>query len=65
MTRSRDARDGAEHAPAVGVVLAGGASTRFGAPKGLATVGGARIIDRVAAALREATPLLRLAANAP
>lgn len=46
-------------------MLAGGASTRFGAPKGLATVRGVRIVDRVAAALRDATPHLRLAANAP
>jgi molybdopterin-guanine dinucleotide biosynthesis protein A len=45
-----------------GVILAGGGATRFeGRPKGLETVGGRRIIDRVADALAEATgaaPLL-------
>jgi len=36
-----------------GAILAGGGSTRFGGrPKGLQTVGGTRIIDRAAAALR-------------
>ena len=48
-------------------MLAGGAASRFGgAPKGLERVGGLRIVDRVAAALNEATgapPLL--VANAP
>ena len=48
-------------------MLAGGAASRFGgAPKGLERVGGLRIVDRVAAALTEATgapPLL--VANAP
>ena len=48
-------------------MLAGGAASRFGgAPKGLEQVGGRRIIDRVAAALAEATgspPLL--VANVP
>ncbi len=49
-----------------GVVLAGGGATRFGGrPKGLETVGGARIIDRVADALRAAAdPLLLIAADA-
>jgi len=45
-----------------GVILAGGGATRFeGRPKGLETVGGRRILDRVADALVEATgvaPLL-------
>jgi molybdopterin-guanine dinucleotide biosynthesis protein A len=37
-----------------GAILAGGAATRFGgAAKGLERVGGARIVDRVAAALHE------------
>ena len=50
----------------VGVILAGGGATRFGgAPKGLQVVEGARIIDRVAAALREATDELLLVANDP
>ncbi len=50
-----------------GVILAGGGATRFdGRPKGLETVGGRRIIDRVADALLEGlgTPPL-LVANAP
>lgn len=47
------------------MVLAGGRSRRLGGvPKGLEVVGGARIIDRVAAALRTATPDLLLIANA-
>jgi molybdopterin-guanine dinucleotide biosynthesis protein A len=50
----------------VGAILAGGASTRFGGePKGLRRVGGARIIDRVAAALRGATDELIVISNAP
>ena len=50
----------------MGVILAGGGATRFGgAPKGLQVVEGARIIDRVAAALREATDELLLVANDP
>lgn len=49
-----------------GVVLAGGGATRFGgAPKGLARVGGRRIVDWVAAALRTACDDLLLIANAP
>ncbi len=48
----------------MGVVLAGGANRRFGSPKGLARVGGVRIVDRVAAALRAAAPDLLLVANA-
>jgi len=50
-----------------GAILAGGRATRFGgAPKGLARVGGVRVIDRVAAALR-AVPCdeLLLVAHAP
>lgn len=49
-----------------GVILAGGRSSRFGgAPKGLARIGGERIIDRVAFALRACTDTLLLAANDP
>jgi len=49
-----------------GVILAGGAASRFhGAAKGLERVGGTRIIDRVANALREATDQLLLVANDP
>lgn len=48
-----------------GVILAGGAASRFGgAPKGLELVDGRRIIDRVARALREVTDDLLLVANA-
>ena len=52
--------------PCVGVILAGGMATRYGGrPKGLALVGGVRIIDRVAAALRPVTDELLLIANDP
>jgi molybdopterin-guanine dinucleotide biosynthesis protein A len=47
-----------------GVILAGGRATRFaGAPKGLARVGGSRIVDRVAEALRPACDELLVVAN--
>jgi molybdopterin-guanine dinucleotide biosynthesis protein A len=50
-----------------GAILAGGGATRFsGKPKGLERVGGERILDRLAGAMREAlgsAPLL--VANAP
>lgn len=36
---------------ALGAIIAGGASVRFGSPKALAEVGGVRVIDRVARAL--------------
>jgi molybdenum cofactor guanylyltransferase len=49
-----------------GVILAGGGATRFGgAPKGLAQVGNMRIVDRVAAALRDSTDALLMIANSP
>ena len=49
-----------------GVILAGGAATRYGgSPKGLELVGGKRIIDRVAAALSASSDELLLIANAP
>ena len=49
----------------VGAIVAGGAATRFGgAPKGLHCVGGARIVDRVAAALRATTSELMIVSNA-
>ena len=50
--------------PPVGVILAGGASGRFGGAKGLQRVGGVRIIDRVVAALSAVAPDLLLVANA-
>ncbi len=50
----------------VGVILAGGGATRYGGePKGLERVGGVRIVDRVASALRPVTEELLLVANAP
>lgn len=51
--------------PPLGVILAGGASTRFGAPKALATVGGRRIVDRVRDALEGAVPEVVVSANDP
>ncbi|MGH7713792.1 MAG: molybdenum cofactor guanylyltransferase [Gemmatimonadaceae bacterium] len=49
-----------------GVILAGGRASRYGGqPKGLEHVGGQRIIDRVAGALREVVGDLMLIANAP
>ena len=49
-----------------GVILAGGLATRYGGrPKGLEVVAGARIIDRVAGALRQAADELLLVANDP
>ena len=50
--------------PCTGVILAGGAATRYGGrAKGLERVRGARIIDRVAAALAATTDELLLIAN--
>ena len=52
--------------PCTGVILAGGAASRYGGlPKGLERVGGKRIIDRVAGALLEVTDDLLLVANSP
>lgn len=52
--------------PCTGVVLAGGAASRYGGEaKGLVRVRGQRIIDRVAHALRDATDELLLVANDP
>lgn len=49
-----------------GVVLAGGASARFGgAPKGLHPVGGRRVLDRVLDALRATTDAQLLVSNDP
>ena len=53
-------------AECTGAILAGGRATRYGgAPKGLEIVGGQRIIDRVAAALRGCTSDLLIVANDP
>jgi molybdopterin-guanine dinucleotide biosynthesis protein A len=49
----------------VGAIVAGGGAVRFGgAPKGLQRVGGVRIIDRVASALRATTSELMVISNA-
>jgi molybdopterin-guanine dinucleotide biosynthesis protein A len=49
-----------------GVILAGGLATRYGGePKGLLSVGGRRVIDRVRDALAAATDELLLIANDP
>ena len=48
------------------MILAGGAASRYGGrPKGLERVGGRRVIDRVADALRDAADDLLLIANDP
>ena len=63
---SDTSRHNGARARCTGVVLAGGLATRFGGrPKGLELVGGTRIIDRVAAALRATTDELLLVANHP
>lgn len=50
----------------VGAILAGGAGTRLGGrPKGLELVGGIRIIDRVASALRAVASELLVVSNDP
>ncbi len=49
-----------------GAIIAGGRATRFGGvAKGLEQVGGVRIIDRVAAALRESCDEIVIIANDP
>lgn len=54
------------HAVCTGVILAGGAASRYGGvPKGLLEVGGARIVDRVAAALGEVCERTIIIANHP
>ncbi len=49
----------------VGMVIAGGRSRRYGAPKALELVGGRRIVDRVIDALARVTGDIRLIANDP
>lgn len=59
------ASDPASARATTGVILAGGAAARLGGrPKGLERVGGARIVDRVADALRATCDHLLLVANA-
>jgi molybdopterin-guanine dinucleotide biosynthesis protein A len=55
-----------ERAHCTGAIIAGGRATRFGGvAKGLEKVGGVRIVDRVAAALRESCDELIVVANDP
>src|SRR5205085_1702057 len=50
----------------IGAILAGGRNVRFGGrPKGLESVGGIRVIDRVATALRVVTSELIVVSNDP
>lgn len=49
----------------LGAILAGGQSRRYGSPKALAEVAGARIVDRVVSALGRVVPDLVLIANEP
>lgn len=65
VTGEPDEEPAAAGLPPFGAVLAGGESRRYGEPKALARVGGARIIDRVVAALRRVTPDVILSANEP
>ncbi len=51
--------------PPLGVVLAGGASRRFGTPKALAPVEGVRLVDRVLEALFAAVPDVIVSTNEP
>ncbi|HET7229791.1 MAG TPA: molybdenum cofactor guanylyltransferase [Longimicrobium sp.] len=51
--------------PIIGAILAGGASSRFGSPKALATVDGRRIIHRVRDALAGAVDGIVVIANEP
>jgi molybdopterin-guanine dinucleotide biosynthesis protein len=51
--------------PPLGVILAGGASRRFGMPKALAPVGGRRIVDRILDALSEVVPEVVISSNQP
>ena len=62
-----DARDSVADGAAIsGAIVAGGQSARFGGqPKGLFQVAGVRIIDRVAAALRQVAKNVALIANDP
>ncbi len=49
----------------LGVIMAGGRNTRYGAHKALAEVGGERILDRVRAALATVTDEIVIVANEP
>jgi molybdopterin-guanine dinucleotide biosynthesis protein A len=65
-TSGDEAPDAAHRSRCVGAILAGGANTRFhGRAKGLEIVGGSRIVDRVASALRATTDELLIVVNDP
>lgn len=51
--------------PVLGAILAGGASQRFGSPKGRAMVGGRPVVERVRDALAQAVDEMVLIANQP
>ena len=51
--------------PAIGAILAGGASRRFGSPKALATIGGRTVIERARDAMHEAGLEPRLITHRP
>lgn len=58
--------EGAHGVGCTGVILVGGLASRYGGEaKGLARVGGRRIVDRVAAALRQVTDDLVVAGTPP
>lgn len=50
---------------ALGVILAGGRSSRYGAPKALARIGGERLVDRVRRALASVVDAIIVSANDP
>ena len=63
---SAAAPPGRPRGPVTGAILAGGMATRYGGrPKGLERVGGERIVDRAADALRAVADELLLVANDP
>jgi molybdopterin-guanine dinucleotide biosynthesis protein A len=65
VTHPPDRRPSSPARAPLAAILAGGESRRFGSPKALARVGGVRVIDRVAAAVREAADRVVLVANHP
>ncbi|HET6230869.1 MAG TPA: molybdenum cofactor guanylyltransferase [Longimicrobiaceae bacterium] len=60
-----DSADAGRGAGPLGVILAGGASRRFGSSKALAEVGGVVIVERVRRALAQVADTVVLVANEP